>query len=139
VGLPRLDAPMTDGRQADVRREHTRSAAASVHGSRERPARHGLPRSRLRAGGTDGNERLTTDTGILLPRKGSAPTAPASAGAVVVLSTVVVFASGVLLLLLGPGSRGSLSPTLALAAGLALALIPRFGAWLHPHGALPGH
>jgi hypothetical protein len=133
------------------RPRRSRSAASS---------RHGLW-SCLRAGGTDGNERLTALTGILLivllaalgvtilrigqllwvhlflgllligpvalklastgyrfmryytrepryRRKGPPMTALRLLAPLVVLSTVVVFASGVALLLIGPGSRNLL-------------------------------
>jgi hypothetical protein len=144
-------------------RDPARPGAAAAHTSRSsytRPAPSSLW-TRLRAGGTDGNERLTVLTGsglfVLLAvlgvtilrigqllaihlflgllligpvalklastgyrfmryythepryrRKG--PPAPALRllAPLVVLSTVVVFASGVALLLLGPSSRGSL-------------------------------
>ena len=89
---------------------------------------------RLFAGGTSGNEQLTAATGALLlvppvllkmastgyrfvryytstpayRREGPPATALRVLAPAVVLSTVVVFATGVALLLLGPSSRGSL-------------------------------
>ena len=147
---------VTPRSHAAARRRSTRLAAPFTPPSSRR-----RPRTRLRAGGTDGNERLTVLTGIVLivllavlgvtilrigqllwvhlflgllligpvalklastgyrfvryythePRyRRKGPPAPALRllAPLVVLSTVVVFASGVALLLLGPSSRSSL-------------------------------
>jgi hypothetical protein len=129
--------------------------------SRQSTPPRGSPLARLRAGGTDGNERLTVQTGMVLlallavlgvtilrigqllwihlfvgllllgpvtlklastgyrfmryytrepryRRKGPPQPALRLLAPLVVLTTVVVFASGVALLLLGPSSRSSL-------------------------------
>ncbi len=156
-------APQTAARQArdslavrDQRPCVDRQAAERFHASR-------ALLKRLRAGGTSGNARLTTATGIVLLvllavigvtllrlrsllwvhlfvgmlligpivlklastgyrfvryytdsphyRREGPPLAPLRALApLVVLTTVVVFVSGVLLLLIGPSSRGALLP-----------------------------
>jgi hypothetical protein len=138
-----------------------RSVLDRTDGDRIAAGRHLL--ERLRAGGTSGNERLTTATGIVLlvllavigvtllrlrsllwvhlfvgmlligpialklastgyrfvryytanpryRRKGPPPQALRMIAPLVVLSTVVVLVSGVLLLLIGPSSRGALLP-----------------------------
>jgi hypothetical protein len=138
-----------------------RTSAVRPHGSRPAADRP-LP-ERLRAGGTTGNERLTTATGIVLlvllavigvtllrlssllwvhlfvgmlligpialklastgyrfiryytgdpsyRRKGPPPTVLRMIAPIMALSTVIVFVSGVLLLLIGPSSRSALLP-----------------------------
>ncbi len=141
---------------------HDRRAGADRHnGDRATADRPFL--ERLRAGGTSGNERLTTATGVLLlvllavigvtllqlrsllwvhlfvgmlligpialklastgyrfvryytadpryRRKGPPPTVLRVIAPIVVLTTVIVFVSGVLLLVIGPSSRGTLLP-----------------------------
>ncbi|MGH2855069.1 MAG: hypothetical protein ACRDLF_12865 [Solirubrobacteraceae bacterium] len=144
---------------------HSRSASARREGVGERRRSSGdTVLRRLIAGGSEGNERLTTVTGVILivllamigvtllrlrttllsvhlfvgllligpvlvklastgyrfvryythnpryRRKGPPPAYLRMIAPMVVLSTIVVFASGVALLLIGPSSRGALLP-----------------------------
>jgi hypothetical protein len=156
------DSTTTDREPRHTIAVHDRRTA-TAHLSTAKPAtEHGLLAS-LRAGGTDGNERLTTATGIVLlillavigvtllrmhsllwvhlfvdmlllgpialklastgyrfvryytgepryRRKGPPPAPLRMIAPIVVLATIAVFLSGVLLLLIGPSSRGALMP-----------------------------
>lgn len=142
---------------------HDQRAGVSRRGSHHHPTADRPLLERMRAGGTSGNKRLTTATGIVLlvllavigvtllrlssllwvhlfvgmlligpialklastgyrfvryytanpryRRKGPPPTPLRMIAPVVVLTTIVVFVSGVLLLLIGPSSRSALLP-----------------------------
>lgn len=156
------DLTMTDRESRHTIAVHDRRGATAHRRPHDAPPKHGTL-ARLRAGGTDGNERLTTATGMLLlillavigvtllrlrsllwvhlfvgmlllgpivlklastgyrfvryytgdaryRRKGPPPAPLRMIAPIVVLATIVVFLTGVLLLLIGPSSRGTLLP-----------------------------